>query len=50
MAQALELTPFLLPQVYINISAIPDTEEQFLLCPRYFRQFCISRLAGVLGL
>lgn len=32
MAQALELTPFLLPQVYINISAIPDTEEQFLLC------------------
>lgn len=30
--KALELTPFLLPQVYINISAIPNTEDQFLLC------------------
>lgn len=30
--RARELTSFLLPQVYINISAIPDTEDQFLLC------------------
>lgn len=30
--RALQLTLFLLLQVYINISDVPETEDQFLLC------------------